>query len=222
MLPDLPTTEAAIVEITNAFRKDSALQQVKQNPALTAAARAFAEYLARTETFAHDADGRNPAERAKAQGYSYCLVAENLAMNLDSRGFESRQLAREVVEGWKESPGHRKNLLLAEATDIGVAVVRAEHKHPKFLSVQLFGRPASLKVTFSIENRSGRAVHYTLGAEADRLAPREIVTYGACSPRPLSLERPGEAPARFDPGNGDRFIVRAQTGGAIRVDVERK
>jgi uncharacterized protein YkwD len=48
MLPDLPQTEAAIIEMTNAFRKDSTLQPVRPNTALAAAARAFAEYLAKT------------------------------------------------------------------------------------------------------------------------------------------------------------------------------
>lgn len=222
MLPDLPQTEAAIIEMTNAFRKDSTLQPVKPNSALTAAARAFAEYLAKTGKFAHDADGRGPANRVKAQGYRYCQVAENLAVHLDSRGFESRQLAREMVEGWKTSPGHRENLLLPDATDIGVAVARVAHKHPKYVSVQLFGRPDALKVTFSIQNQSGKAVYYTLGASTDRLQPRETVTHSDCNPRPLSVDRPGEGPARFDPRNGDRFVVRAGAGRAIHVDVERK
>src|SRR5882672_3799317 len=105
-LPDLPQTDLAIVEMTNAFRKESKLGEVRPNAALTAAARAFAEYLAKTGKFAHEADGRQPAKRAQAHGYRYCLVAENLAMNLDSRGFETRVLAREAVEGWKSSPGH--------------------------------------------------------------------------------------------------------------------
>ena len=55
----------------------------------------------------------NPPQRAEAQGYRYCTVAENLALNLDSRGFETRQLARKAVEGWKASPGHRANMLRA-------------------------------------------------------------------------------------------------------------
>ena len=54
-LPDLPQTEIAIVEMTNAFRKESRLGEVKPNAALTAAARAFAEYLAKTGKFAHEA-----------------------------------------------------------------------------------------------------------------------------------------------------------------------
>jgi len=110
-LPDLPRTELAIVEMTNAFRRESKLGEVKPNAALTAAARAFAQYLAKTGKFAHEADGRGPGERVVASGYQYCQVAENLAMNLDSRGFETRALARAVVEGWKGSPPHRANLL---------------------------------------------------------------------------------------------------------------
>ena len=38
--------------MTNAFRKESKLGEVKPNAALTAAARAFAEYLAKTGKFA--------------------------------------------------------------------------------------------------------------------------------------------------------------------------
>lgn len=221
MLPDLPQTEVAIVEMTNAFRKASALQEVKPNPVLAAAARAFAEYLARTGKFAHEADGRKPEDRAQAQGYRYCLVAENLAWNLNSRGFESAQLAREVVDGWKASPGHRQNLLLRGATDIGVAVVQVPDKNPKFLSVQLFGRPESLKVTFSIQNQSGKAAHYTLGTETEMLQPREIVTHTDCDSRPLSVDKADKA-LRFNPRDGDRFVIRPGAGRSIDVTVDRK
>lgn len=222
MLPDLPQTEVAIVELTNAFRKASTLQEVKANQALTAAARVFAAYLAKTGKFAHEADGRKPEDRAQAQGYRYCLVAENLAWNLNSRGFESAQLAREVVEGWKASPGHRENLLLGDATEIGVAVVRVPDRNPKFLSVQLFGRPESLKVTFSIQNQSGKAVSYTLGTEIEVLQPREMVTHTDCDARSLSIDKTGKAPARFDPRDGDRFVIRTGAGRNIEVNVERK
>ena len=222
MLPDLPQTEAAIVEMTNAFRKASTLQEVKPNAVLAAAARAFAEYLARTGKFAHEADGRKPQDRAQAQGYRYCLVAENLAWNLNSRGFESRQLAREVVEGWKNSPGHRENLLLSGATEIGVAVVRVPDSNPKFVSVQLFGRPESLKVTFSIQNQSGKAVTYNLDTETDVLQPRETVTHADCETRQLSIDKAGGSPARFNPRDGDRFVIRPGAGRGIEVNVERR
>ena len=222
MLPDLPQTEIAVVEMTNTFRKANALQEVKPNAVLGAAARAFADYLARTGKFAHDADGRQPAARAQAQGYSYCLVAENLAWNLNSRGFESRELARVFVEGWKASPGHRENLLLRDATDIGIAVARVPDKNPKYLSVQLFGRPDSLKVTFTIQNQASKAVYYTLGTETDLLHPRETATHSDCQPRVLSVDRGLQGPARFDPHTGDHFVIRSGADRSIEVGVERK
>jgi uncharacterized protein YegP (UPF0339 family) len=216
MLPDLPQTEIAVVEMTNAFRKENQLGDLKPNPALVAAARAFAEYLAKTGKFAHEADGREPQQRAEAQGYRFCLIAENLAMNLDSRGFESRQLAREAVEGWKASPGHRANMLQAGVTETGVAVVRAPDKDPKFISVQLVGRPESLKVKFSIENRSGGAVRYALGEESHTLPARTIVTHTLCDQGPLSFEKVGVG-TRFEPRDGDRFTARSGAAGSIEV-----
>jgi hypothetical protein len=221
-LPDLPQTEIAIVEMTNAFRRESKRGEVKPNAALTAAARAFAEYQARTGTFAHEADGRLPAQRALASGYRYCLVAENLAMNLDSRGFEARALAREAVEGWKNSPGHRDNMLQPTVTEIGVAVARAPDRDPKFISVQLFGRPESLKIEFRIENRAGGVVRYALGEETHTLPARAIVTHTSCDPEQLTFEKAGAAAQRLAPRNGDRFVVRSGTGAAIAVDIERK
>ena len=221
-LPDLPQTEMAIVELTNAFRKESRLGEVKPNAALSAAARAFAEYLAKTGKFAHEADGRQPAQRAEAAGYRYCLVAENLAMNLDSRGFETRALASAAVEGWKNSPGHRANMLQRGATEIGVAIARAPDKDPKFISVQLFGRPESLKVEFRIENQSGAEVRYNLGEETETLPARAIVTHTSCDPDQLTFEKVHAAGGRFTPRNGDRFVVRPGSGGTISVGIERK
>ena len=103
-LPDLPQTEIAIVEMTNAFRKDNKLAPFKPNAALTAAARAFADYLGKSGKFAHEADGRQPAQRAEAQGYRYCTVAENLALNLDSRGFETSSSPAMWSKGGRPRP----------------------------------------------------------------------------------------------------------------------
>jgi hypothetical protein len=219
-LPDLPKTEIAIVEMTNAFRKERRLDEVKPNAALTAAARAFADFLAKTGKFAHEADGRSPAERAEAQGYHYCLVSENLAMNLDSRGFESRALASAAVEGWRNSPGHRANMLQPTVTETGVAVARVPDRDPKFISVQMFGRPETFKVEFRIVNQAGGPVRYALGEEMHTLPPRSIVTYTSCDPDQLTFDQLGSA-QHFKPRNGDRFVVR-ERGGAIVVGVERQ
>jgi hypothetical protein len=126
VLPDLPAAEAAIVEMTNAFRAEHRLSPVRQNPQLAAAARAYARKLTGYEGLSHTADGTTPAQRIRGAGYRYCQVGENLASILDTRGFTADEYAKRAVEGWENSPGHRKNMLLPFVTETGVAVVRAE------------------------------------------------------------------------------------------------
>lgn len=220
-LPDLPQTEIAIVEMTNAFRRENNLAALAPNATLAMAARAFADYLRRSGKFTHEADGRHPWDRAEAQGYRSCLVAENLALNLDSVGFETLQLARDAVEGWKNSPGHRANMLLPNATEIGVAVVRAPDTHPKFISVQLFGRPEALKVEFSIVNRTGTPIRYQLGEEKATLPARGIVTHARCDPDKLTFETGRSDAETYEPRTGDNFIVHSE-GGRTVIEVERR
>src|SRR5262245_20977784 len=140
--PDIPAAEAAIVEMTNAFRRENKLSSLTQNPQLAAAARAYAQKLAAGSGLSHTADGTTPDKRASQVGYTSCTIAENLAKLMDSRGFNARSYAKQVMQGWRDSPGHRKNLLLPHLTEIGVAVARAPARYPTYVAVQLFGRPA--------------------------------------------------------------------------------
>lgn len=136
---DIPAVERAIVEGTNRFRQEEGVGSVRPDSMLDRAAHEFAQYLARTDRFDHEADGRTPAIRARAYGYDYCLVAENIAYRYDSRGFTTLALAQGLVQGWKDSPGHRRNMLDARAVDTGVAVVQSPHTG-RFYAVQMFGR----------------------------------------------------------------------------------
>jgi hypothetical protein len=217
MTPDLPAVEIAIVEKTNVFRRESRLGELRRDPRLDRAARAFALYMARTRTFSHTADGRRPADRISAAGYRYCQVAENLALNVDSRGFAARQLAEQAMTGWKNSPGHRRNMLLGDVTEIGVGVAKAAGEH-RYLSVQLFGRPESLKFDFKIRNEAGLPVTYAFGGQKHSLPPRMIVTHTACSPGMLqfpdarALGAPPPAKAQFPTKQGDAFHILRRDG----------
>jgi hypothetical protein len=219
LLPDLPQTEAAIVELTNAFRKQNKLSEVRPNPALAAAARAFADYLARTGKFAHEADGRHPQDRAAAQGYRYCLIAENLALNLDSRGFESAGLASQVVEGWKASAGHRKNMLEPNVTEVGIGVARAPDKDPKFITVELLGRPEALRYSFKVRNDTGAPVRYLHGSKTESLPARAVATHTVCVPSALAFEAARQPGPRFVPRDGEIYTLRSGADGALRVEV---
>lgn len=225
-LPDIPKVEIAIVEMTNAFRRENKLGEVRANPALAKAARAYAEFLARSGTFSHTADGREPSARAETAGYEYCQIAENLALNLDSRGFETRALAGQAVEGWKNSPGHRKNMLAPHVVEIGVGVVRAPDKDPKYISVQLFGRPKSMTYQFKIANVSAAEVAYTFGGETHVLKPRFAVTHSACLPGEVAFKVPDAArpapalKARYQARDGLVYTLKATAKGELSLDVQ--
>jgi hypothetical protein len=221
MQPDLPQTEIAIVEMTNAFRRSSDLQDVKPDPLLAAAARAFAHYLAKSEKFGHSVDGRQPHQRTEEHGYRHCLVAENLAWNADSRGFQTRQLAGEIVQGWKVSPSHRENMLLADATEIGVSVVQAPYRVLKFIAVQILARPERDSIRFTIRNTSDASVHYLIGAETDTVGPSSSITHDRCDTPQLVFDK-GASPIRILPRDGDLITVIGRAAKELKVEVKAK
>jgi Cysteine-rich secretory protein family len=215
--PDLPKVEAAIVQLTNIFRREQGLAAVSPNIVLRKAAEDFARYLARTGTFSHTADGRQPGDRAKAAGYDFCIVSENLASNLDSRGFETQQLARDAVEGWKGSPGHRKNMVEPNVSEIAVAVAKAPGEE-KFLSVQLFGRPISQRYDFTVSNASEWPVAYTFAGRSFTVEERRIITHTECVPGTLAFVSAGswltkqKLDAAFPISPGAGFLIEPAAG----------
>ena len=224
ILPELPKVEAAIVEITNTVRAEAKLPAVVVSPQLTAAARAYANLLAASGQFTHEADG-SLSDRTQRAGYQHCLVAENLALHQDSRGFQSRALAVAAMEGWLNSPGHRKNIMTAELTEIGVAVAKAPDKDPKYIAVQLFGRPESMSISFQVSNTSAETVSFGFNGKARELTPHMAVTMHSCSAGPLSFEKKGAKPfsARYDAKDGTNYVVSGDSGAAsLKVEISKR
>ena len=136
---DAPATESIVIAATNDFRAAEGRGRLKRDAKLDDAARKFAVHMARTDRFDHDADGRKPGERARAAGYVWCAIAENIAYEYRSSGFATRELAETFVEDWKNSAGHRLNLLDRNLADIGVGVAQSR-RTGHWYGVQLFGR----------------------------------------------------------------------------------
>ena len=122
-----------IVKATNQFRRQNDRGKLRVNRQLSRTAQYFAEYIARTGKFSHTADGKEPWERVADYGYEYCLVAENIAVRYSSSGYSARDLVRGFMKSWKNSPGHRKNMLDPDVTEIGVGVARS--KEGKYYAV---------------------------------------------------------------------------------------
>lgn len=218
---DIAKAEVAIVELTNVFRRENGAAEVRREPKLDAAARAYAAFLAQSGLFSHEADGRRPSDRIDAAGYGACASAENLALLQRDNGFETRELAVRFVEGWKGSPGHRRNMLMETATETGVGVVKARSAE-KYVSVQLFGRPVSLQFDFRVRNEGGRAVGYQFGGERFSIAPRETITHTSCVPGEVTFAAGAlgakSAAAKFPVHMGFTLSLVRQPDGTMKAE----
>lgn len=204
---DLESASTRIAERTNDFRTSNELGALARNGALGQAAREFAGHMARTGEFAHDADGRQPAERASAAGYEYCIVAENIGYHYRAPDFGSPdELAAAFVEGWKNSPGHRQNMLRGPLTEIGVGI--EQDSRGGYYGVQLFGRPRAAAIRFEIVNLSGERVMYESAGRAFSLRPRQGRTHTLCEPAELAITRESGETFRAEVEHGVRYRVR--------------
>jgi uncharacterized protein YkwD len=104
-------------DIINQYRRDNKLKPLKLNAVLTEAAKAHSRDLSKWDRISHyGSDGSNPWDRVKRSGYKARLAAENVGTGqIDFQ---------EVMKGWRASPGHNKNLLLPDASEMGLALVQ--------------------------------------------------------------------------------------------------
>ena len=104
-------------DLINAYRKEKGLKPLKLNTALTEAAKNHSRDLAKWDRISHyGSDGSNPWDRVKRVGYNAKVTAENVGTG--------QVTVDEVMKGWQNSPGHNKNLLLGDATHMGIALVQ--------------------------------------------------------------------------------------------------
>lgn len=226
LTPDLHQVEIAVVEMTNAARRENKLAAVKINPKLSKAARAYASLLAQNQAFSHTYAGSTVPQRIAAAGYKFCTYSENLAMEARSQGFFAEALASSAVNGWLNSPSHRANLLGASVTETGIGVARVAHKYPKYVTVQLFARPASEQIRFKIVNETSEAITYSFAGKSNAIKPRFTITHSSCSTGNLSFQQDGglfTAPvkANFTAQDGTAYRLSTNDDGKLSVSVSK-
>ncbi len=118
-------SSGGMLGLVNAERAARGLGPLQEDPRLNRAARAHAADMVAKGYFSHTgADGSRFFERAADAGYS-CAAAENIA--------QGQQSEAAVMASWMGSTGHRRNILLADATQFGIGRVNNTW-------VQVFGR----------------------------------------------------------------------------------
>lgn len=121
-------------DMINQYRSEHGLKPLKLSAELTAAAKTHSRDLAKWDRISHyGSDGSNPWDRVKRSGFKARVAAENV-------GTGQVDFA-EVMRGWKESPGHNKNLLLADADYMGIALVQEPKSEFKSFWTLVLGSP---------------------------------------------------------------------------------
>jgi uncharacterized protein YkwD len=105
----------ALVDQMNVYRSAAGLGLLRLDERLTLAAGDRIRDMYGKRYFDHVApDGTQPFVWVSRRAYRYSSVGENLAAGYPS--------ARQVVDGWMRSPGHRANILAPQFADVGLAV----------------------------------------------------------------------------------------------------
>ncbi len=106
---------AELLSITNEYRKENGLAELRLDSDLSQAASYKASDMFSKNYWAHIApDGVTPWSFILNSGYEYLYAGENLA-----RGYST---APDVVKAWMESPTHRANMLSKDYSDVGFAI----------------------------------------------------------------------------------------------------
>jgi uncharacterized protein YkwD len=113
----------ATVCLLNNERAAQRLRPVVEAPGLTQPSRAYSARMVAESFFAHESpDGGTLVDRLTGAGYiapdGDWTVGENIAW-----GQGHLATPRNIVAAWMASPGHRKNVLTGEYTEIGLGVV---------------------------------------------------------------------------------------------------
>ena len=128
-----------------AERRRRSLGKVTFSRRLSDIAEDYAHVLDEHGHFDHTGpDGSTPGSRAKAAGYCYRFVAENLALGM----FED---AKALFQAWMDSPGHRDNMMHELPIAYGLAAncpprrAKGKKKSPPAGSIaSLMGKSGSL------------------------------------------------------------------------------
>jgi uncharacterized protein YkwD len=122
-----------VIKLTNRERAKSGCKPLKSNSLLKSAAQAHSGDMAKKDYFSHTGkDGRSPFDRMTDAGYSYTAAAENIAAG--------QRTPADVVKGWMNSAGHKKNILNCTYTEIGVGYAKGGSYGTYW--TQNFGKPA--------------------------------------------------------------------------------
>ncbi|MEE9347700.1 MAG: CAP domain-containing protein [Robiginitomaculum sp.] len=113
--PPPPWTSTQALSELNVYRAQYGLSPLSLDDKLMAASQAHSDDISQTGAAGHaGSDGKFHDTRLKRAGYAFSITAENVATGQESW--------EEAFQAWKDSPGHNKNLLMPDVTQLGIAL----------------------------------------------------------------------------------------------------
>lgn len=145
---------------TNEKRSDENVSNLGLNSALTAAAQAKADDMARNNYWSHvSPDGKQPWFFIEQAGYKYAQAGENLAYGFDS--------SEDTIKGWMNSTEHRKVMLDAKMKEVGFGIANVpnyQNHGAETIVVAMYGTPPdSLSEQVNAEFITSSASQISLG-----------------------------------------------------------
>jgi len=138
-----------LLDATNRERSAAGLQPLKWDEALATAARLHAQVMVSQNLLLHQCLDEPPLEqRAAKAGARFSMIAENIAVGPNPET---------IHNGWMHSPGHRKNILNADLSAVGIATMRGSGG---LFAVQDFSRPVE---ALSLEQQEEKVVSLLKG-----------------------------------------------------------
>jgi uncharacterized YkwD family protein/spore coat assembly protein SafA len=116
-IDEVKSIEQQVVDLVNAERAKAGLSALKVNWELARVARYKSQDMIDNNYFSHTSPVYgSPFDMIKSFGLTYRAAGENIAMGQRS--------AKEVMQGWMNSSGHRANILNESFNEIGVGVAQ--------------------------------------------------------------------------------------------------
>ncbi|MEU8434470.1 CAP domain-containing protein [Streptomyces sp. NPDC029216] len=109
--------QAKVLALVNQERAAAGCPALTVNAKLTQAAQDHSADMAAHATMSHTgSDGSDPGQRITRAGYQWQTYGENVAY-----GYSTPE---QVMEGWMNSPGHRRNILDCSYREIGIGLAQ--------------------------------------------------------------------------------------------------
>ncbi|MFH7596403.1 CAP domain-containing protein, partial [Streptomyces racemochromogenes] len=109
--------QARVLALVNQERAAAGCPALTVNAQLTRAAQDHSADMAAHATMSHTgSDGSDPGLRITRAGYEWQAYGENVAY-----GYSTPE---QVMEGWMNSPGHRRNILDCSYREIGIGLAQ--------------------------------------------------------------------------------------------------